>query len=103
MSGHIKRIGEETPKDTAPTTTTTIEVITDMDKNIFFSVSEAKKRTNAVKKKLLESQMLSVYTKIVDAINKGEYVLKDVPLTKDQADFLRLKNFYIYNSYNNCL
>lgn len=68
-----------------------------LDKDIFFDVKEAKKRTDAIHKKILEVEMLPIYQAISDGISKGlneiEYYRK---LSTNQASFLKAKGFTIY-------
>ena len=68
------------------------ELLSKMDKEIFFTASSAKKKTSAVIKKYLEVHMLTVYRDINNAINMGKYSLK-LEISKLQADFLRAKGF----------
>ena len=68
------------------------ELLSKMDKEIFFTASSAKNKTSAVIKKNLEVQMLTVYRDINNAINLGKYNLK-LEISKLQADFLRAKGF----------
>ncbi len=68
------------------------ELLSKMDKEIFFTASSAKNKTSAVIKKNLEVQMLTVYRDINNAINLGKYNLK-LEISKLQADFLRVKGF----------
>lgn len=76
------------------TQTIPIEIVADsMDKTIFFSVSEAKKRTNTIHKKRLEVEMLPIYSVINEAINNGKYNVDEIKLTESQKLFLVNKNF----------
>ena len=68
------------------------EIVDSLDKNIFFSVSEAKKRTNLIYKKKLEVDMLPIYNAINEEINKGNYHV-ELKLTDAQKSFLINKNF----------
>ena len=70
------------------------EAIDKMDKEIFFSASQARTKTTAVHKKKLECEMLPIYQKINEAISKGEYRIW-IKLSKDQRNFLSNKNFNI--------
>lgn len=87
MGENIKRKNTEN-KENIP-----VEISDSLDKTIFFSVSEAKKRTNAVHKKRLEVQMLPVYNAINEAINDGKYSVDEIKLTDAQRVFLINKNF----------
>lgn len=69
------------------------EIADSMDKTIFFSVSEAKKRTNTIHKKRLEVEMLPIYSVINEAINNGKYNVDEIKLTESQKLFLVNKNF----------
>ena len=51
------------------------ELLSKLEKEIFFTASSAKNKTTAVIKKNLEVQMLSVYRDINNAINQGKYNL----------------------------
>jgi len=68
------------------------EVINEMDKEIFFTASTARKKTLSVHKKRLEVKMLPIYQKINDAIAEGKYSIQ-MDLTKDERNFLLSKNF----------
>ena len=68
------------------------ELLSKLDKEIFFTASSAKNKTNAVIKKTLEVQMLTVYRDINNAINQGKYKLQ-IEISKLQADFLHDKGF----------
>ena len=68
------------------------ELLSKMDKEIFFTASSAKNKTSAVIKKNLEVQMLTVYRDINNAINMGKYNLR-LEISKLQAGFLRAKGF----------
>lgn len=70
------------------------EIINDLDKDIFFSVGIAKKKTNAVLKKRIEVSMLPIYDKINAAINAGYFMVECV-LTPDQKNFLTKRNFWV--------
>lgn len=73
------------------------ELLSKLDKEIFFTASSAKNKTIAVIKKNLEVQMLSVYRDINNAINQGKYNLS-IEISKLQADFLHAKGFRL--TYN---
>ena len=73
------------------------ELLSKLDKEIFFTASSAKNKTIAVIKKNLEVQMLSVYRDINNAINQGKYNLS-TEISKLQADFLHAKGFRL--TYN---
>ena len=68
------------------------ELLSKLDKEIFFTASSAKNKTNAVIKKTLEVQMLTVYRDINNAINQGKYKLQ-IEISKLQPDFLHTKGF----------
>lgn len=111
MNEHMKKktIKHNEPITVVETTNysqTTPELVEDLDKSIFFSVSEAKRKTKAVRKKILETKMLPIYTVINETINKGNYKIDNIILTESQKLFLEQKNFMIYfinkdNSSNN--
>ena len=69
-------------------------IINEIDKDIFFSVGVAKKKTNAVLKKKVEVSMLPIYDKINAAINNGQYFVECV-LYEEQKSFLQKRNFWI--------
>ena len=69
------------------------EIADSMDKTIFFSVSDAKKRTNAIHRKRLEVEMLPIYNIINEAINNGKYNVEEIKLSESQKMFLVNKNF----------
>ena len=66
----------------------------DIDKDLFFSVGVARKKTNAVIKKRIEVSMFPIYDKINVAINNGQYMIECV-LTSDQKSFLVKRNFWV--------
>ena len=89
---------EETKNDNNEITSQVfpIEIADSMDKTIFFSVSEAKKRTSTIHKKRLEVEMLPIYNTINEAINNGKYSIENVKMTVSQKAFLVNKNFGVY-------
>lgn len=70
------------------------EVMNEMDKEIFFTASMAKKKTSSVYKKKLEVSMLTIYQKINEAIAEGKYTI-NLNISSDEIGFLRNKNFRV--------